>query len=309
MFSYLDHQLRSTSYLDYILSTPCNCLHLQWVYSHYCAIFYIYIYLQQINESYLDELKILSLPTVSDSSVHTSVVDQSGQSNKLTVYTSLNEVSPLLPASVTDAQPSVAISNIGYLQFSLSFWLLFLHTSCMSPILYTFTAFGLLYLQDNFSTLKSSDAAGDGISLLYLGIAFAPLSGYLIDKIGYRVVIQLIANLMILFLFLVLKYVSSVNPYYSLLAVGLCFSVTEANSLAMVSYVVPSEKLGEAYGIIACGVSIALLFEPAMVGYLRDVTSSFSVSIWLFLLLIFAGACFCTALIMLPNRRQNALMK
>jgi len=302
-------QLFGSSAAFYLLPRFHSIDSVQWftvaigVFSLLCNV--LYVYLQLINSSYLDQLKLIG--SGSESGLCRPPVDSSSSSSVVPIVTigqdrgsdnnnnNNNERSPLLPESKIHTNTSTNELRVSH--FSSSFWLLFLHTSCMSPILYTFTAFGPLYLQDNFATLQSSESAGDGISLLYLGIAFAPLSGFLIDRIGYRVVIQLVANLLILFLFVALKYMSSINPYYALFAVGLCFSVTEANSLAMVSYVVPSEKLGEAYGITACGVSIALLFEPALVGYLRDVTGSFEASIWLFLFLILAGASFCVALI------------
>jgi MFS family permease len=135
--------------------------------------------------------------------------------------------------------------------------------------------------------------AGNGIGLLYLGIVFAPVSGWIIDRVGHRIEIQFMSTLAILALFLILKYDTAINPYYLLFSLGILFSVTESNSLALISYIVPDYILGTAYGLSACGISVTLLLEPALVGYLRESTGSFESSIWLFNTQILFGALFC----------------
>jgi MFS family permease len=291
-------QLFGSSAAFYLLPRFHSIDMVQWVtfgvgiFSIACTV--LYAYLQEINATHLTQLNELSSKTSAPSSCE----------NQFLRNVEADERSPLLsPKENTPIEnSSLATQSIGRPQFPLLFWLLFLHISLMSPILYTFTAFGPLYLQDGFASLRTSEAAGGAISLLYMGIAFAPLSGFIIDRLGHRALVQLIGNLSILVLFLLLKYAPTINPYYALLVVGLSFSVTEANGLAMISLIAPTEKLGEAYGIIGCGVSVALLFEPALVGYLRDLTGSFAASVWLFLTLISAGAGCCAAILILQRR-------
>ena len=223
------------------------------------------------------------------------------------------ETFPLIDGSLThtehetnNAVISTYVSSDDYsdkwLQFPLLFWLTTFHVALVSPILYTFTAFGPLYLLDNFPCFQSEEQAGDAISLLYLGIVLAPLTGMAIDRIGHRVLVQLFAVANILLLLIALKCYPSIDPYSCLFYMGFMFSVTESNSLAIVSYVIPREKLGTAYGIGACFISVALLVEPTVVGYLRAQSGSFASSLSMFIALVAVGCAFCVLMYMVQRR-------
>jgi hypothetical protein len=174
-------------------------------------------------------------------------------------------------------------------EFSILFWLLLLHVGLTSPILYTFTAFGPLYLQENFESTRTAEAAGDAISLLYMAIVAAPFVGMVIDRVGHRSLFQLAAAANIPVIFLLLTY-KVIEPTWCLFWMGLCYSVTEANSLALISLIVPPAKQGAAFGLLGCSISLALLVEPWAVGYLRQTTGTFTVSIWIFTAITGLGA-------------------
>ena len=57
----------------------------------------------------------------------------------------------------------------------------------------------------------------------------------------------------------------------------------------MIAVVVPSSSLGTAYGLLGCGISLALLFEPLCVGLLKEATGSYSGGTALFALVSAAG--------------------
>lgn len=180
--------------------------------------------------------------------------------------------------------------------FSYTFWILLLHIFFTSPILYTFTAFGPLYLQETFELTKSPEAAGNATSLLYLAIGLAPIIGVIIDRIGHRSLIQAIASFLLPFLFLLLATKQSINPYYCFFLIGFVYSITESNGLALISIVVPSKSHGTAYGLLGCSISYALIIEPYVIGRLREITGSFSISIWIFVWISGVGAIFATFL-------------
>jgi MFS family permease len=56
-----------------------------------------------------------------------------------------------------------------------------------------------------------------------------------------------------------------VGPWAGMGLLGMMFAVTESNAVAMVAEVVPRARLGVAYGVYSCGVSIALVIEPTLV--------------------------------------------
>ncbi len=74
------------------------------------------------------------------------------------------------------------------------FWLQLGHVGLTSPVLWTFTAFGPLYLQESFPDTMSTQEAGDAISFLYLSILASPVMGILIDRIGKRALVQFVAS-------------------------------------------------------------------------------------------------------------------
>ena len=202
------------------------------------------------------------------------------------------------------------ISNINLissnLNFPILFWLLMLHICFLSPLLYTFTAFGPLYLEETFKSTSAPQSAGDATSLLYMGMMAAPFTGYIIDNVGHRAFIQLLSSLFIPIQFLLLHY-RLIDPFLSFVSMGLCYSITEANGMAMISIIVPQDKQGTAFGLYGCFISIALLIEPAAVGWLRQTTGSFSSSLWLFIILSLMGVIF-ALLVFVYDRMTTRLL-
>ena len=180
------------------------------------------------------------------------------------------------PSSIADSLASL----------SPLYWLVILMILLLSPILYTFTAFGPLEFQDRYHL--TAVEAGSATSVLYVTIVFSPLAGYIIDTLGYRTLIQFAAASLIPLWFSLMTF-TSVSPYVGMTLLGLTFAVTESNGYAMIVEVVPSHSLGIAYGIAGCGVSLALLVEPAGVGWLKTVTGDFYISDLVFIGLAVAG--------------------
>ncbi len=193
-------------------------------------------------------------------------------------------------------------------KFPTIFWLLLLHISLVSPILYTFTAFGPMYLQETFPSTSTATEAGDAISLLYMSIVAAPFTGMIIDYIGYRSYVQFFASCNIPFLFILLTY-GWLNPKVCMIWMGVIFSITESNGMALISLTVPSELTGTAFGLYACCISIALLLEPASVGYIREWTGSFALSIWIFTGLTFLGTIIALSVIVYDRYHENVISK
>jgi MFS family permease len=193
-------------------------------------------------------------------------------------------------------------------KFPVLFWLLLLHISLVSPILYTFTAFGPMYLQETFPSTSSATEAGDAISLLYMSIVAAPFTGMAIDYIGYRSYIQFFASCNIPFLFILLTY-GLLDPKLCMIWMGVIFSITESNGMALISLTVPSELTGTAFGLYACCISIALLLEPASVGYIREWTGSFALSIWIFTGLTLLGSIVALLVIVYDRWHENLISK
>jgi MFS family permease len=66
-----------------------------------------------------------------------------------------------------------------------------------------------------------------------------------------------------------LLWFTSLHPYLLAVGLGVGFAATESNGLAMLAEVTPTGLLGSAYGLLGCGLSFFLLFQPWLVGYLH----------------------------------------
>jgi MFS family permease len=174
-------------------------------------------------------------------------------------------------------------------RFPRAFWLLILHIGLTSPCLWTFSDFGTLYLQENFASTATAEAAGKTMSLLYLGIVMAPVTGFIIDRIGHRTLVQLVAASVVPLLFLALDN-HVLSPAAALAAMGFVYGVTETNGFALVALVVPEEVQGAAFGLVGCVISIALIVEPYAVGALRERYGTFQSSMALFICVTVLGA-------------------
>ena len=113
----------------------------------------------------------------------------------------------------------------------LLYWLIIVMILLLSPILYTFTAFGPLEFQAKWHLTAAE--SGAATSVLYVTIIFSPLAGYVIDTFGYRTLIQAVAAAFIPVWFLLLTY-SSTSPVVGMTLLGLTFAVTESNGYAMI---------------------------------------------------------------------------
>ncbi len=174
-------------------------------------------------------------------------------------------------------------------RFPRAFWLLLLHIGLTSPCLWTFSDFGTLYLQENFASTATAEVAGKTMSLLYLGIVLAPFTGIIIDRIGHRTLVQLVAASVVPLLFLALDN-HVLGPAAALAAMGFVYGVTETNGFALVALVVPEEVQGAAFGLVGCVISIALIVEPYAVGALREAYGTFQSSMSLFICVTALGA-------------------
>jgi MFS family permease len=290
----------------YILPHAGSITLCQWITVGVCVISLvanlIYNHYETIYDAYLDEINVQK-----DVKQHVEYLDEKHHQENAYQYqtvsvdieqttpTTTSTTAPTTPSSFsftnTLANISTGLAESWYVltRFPTLFWLLLIHIGLVSPILYTFTAFGPMYLQETFPSTATATEAGNAISLLYMSIVAAPFTGIVIDWIGYRAQIQFFASCNIPILFFLLTY-DLLNPNVCMIWMGIIFSITESNGMALVSLVVPMELTGTAYGIYACCISIALLVEPAAVGWIREQTGSFAWSIWIFFGLTFVGS-------------------
>lgn len=204
---------------------------------------------------------------------------------------SLNEGAYLPIREPTSASSSSSVVEVTAWErvSSLShfFWLILLMHCLLSPILYTFTAFGPLQLMERYGVSEAQ--AGEWTSLLYIAILLSPFFGAAIDYVGYRAIWQIAASATIPLLLTAMVY-TDVSPALLMIGIGSAYAVTESVGISMIALAVPSAATGTAYGLLGCGISIALLFEPYLVGVLKASSGRYDQAALMFILVTTAGA-------------------
>ena len=214
------------------------------------------------------------------------------------LLSALKDGAPTTGSRAHSTSPLTSALN-GVKELPALYWLVIVMIALLSPILYTFTAFGPLLFMEKWHL--TSEEAGSATSLLYVTIVLSPVTGALIDLTGHRTLWQVIFAAGIPLCF-ILIHTTHIAPWVGMALLGCMYAVTEANGYAMIAEVAPANRLGIAYGICACLVSAALLFEPALVGYIKTATGAFDLSNILFIVLAAAGAACALAIYVVDSR-------
>ena len=130
------------------------CILANLVYNYYEAIYESY--LNEVNEV-KDENKLHQIHETPASNSHAT------NSNYQAVPTTTDiEHAQKLAVQAGESSKNVLVQSYHTLRrFPTIFWILLLHISLVSPILYTFTAFGPMYLQETFPSSISATEAGE----------------------------------------------------------------------------------------------------------------------------------------------------
>jgi MFS family permease len=155
-------------------------------------------------------------------------------------------------------------------------WLLF-NASIIS--LFTFTPTFLAGI--GFSPARAGATAS---AVMWLPLALSPATGFVIDRVGGKR-IMLVAAGAALAALIALVPGAAAWMLALMLLIGIAQTLVPAPVMALVPDVVPRERLGVGFGIVSTCLNLGILAGPALVGWARDVTGSFSVSYALMALL------------------------
>ena len=117
-------------------------------------------------------------------------------------------------------------------------------------------------------------------SVLYLISAFAsPLSGFLIDLIGYNtlwvsgaILGTICSHLLMAFTF--------INPFVAMSLMGVCYSLLAASLWPMVALIVPKHQLGTAYGLMQSIQNLGLACISLLTGIIVDKAGYFVLEVF-----------------------------
>jgi MFS family permease len=188
------------------------------------------------------------------------------------------------------------------LQFDRSYWYVVGLCVTFYSVIFPFrSTFAIKYFQHAHDlTLQQASTMN---SYVFLAAVFAtPLFGLMVDRIGHRALFMAGGTLLLLLVFPVLAYTSA-NLWISTVMIGISFSLVPAILWPAVTYLVPGNRLGTAYGLMTMLQNIGLFIFNLAAGWINDRNHAgadnpggYLPMLWMFGLLSLFGFVFAAAL-------------
>ena len=110
----------------------------------------------------------------------------------------------------------------------------------------------------------------------------SPLFGLLIDFVGFNASFIVLANGLCLFGHILLGFVTSLDPWFGVILLGIAYSMLASSLWPLVSLLVEKHQLGTAYGFMQSWQNLGLATIAIAVGQIADKG-------WIQIELFFAG--------------------
>lgn len=174
--------------------------------------------------------------------------------------------------------------------FSKSFWFVVLLCVTFYSAIFPFQTFAVKFFMETHGV--SREFGGFLSSLLTLSaMVLTPLFGLLSDYIGKRSLLMMIGSVILIPVYLLMTY-TSVSLFVPMALMGLSFSLVPAVMWPTVTLIVPSNKLGTAYGLMTMIQNIGLFSFNYLIGTVNDATGGYAAGMWIFSSLGFFGLLF-----------------
>ena len=183
-------------------------------------------------------------------------------------------------------------------RFDRSFWYIVGLCVTFYSVIFPFrSTFAIEYFQN--AQGLSLEQAGQMNGHVFLAAIFAtPMFGLLVDRIGKRSIAMFFGSLLLLAVFPTLLYTSS-SLWVSTVMIGIAFSLVPAVLWASVPYLVGSQRLGTALGLMTMLQNVGLTVVNLAAGALNDSAhagaenpAGYKPMLWMFAALSLAGLAF-----------------
>lgn len=204
-------------------------------------------------------------------------------------------------SSIESSQDSADFDFAMIAKFKFIYWMLVLNSLAIYGSIYCYTFVSSNYFQLRFG--YDSDEAGWIVSIVYgVGMISCPLVGLLSDQVGKKEFFLLISSggvVMVHLLFLCTDdSYKPFSPIIYLVLLGLSYASFTTVVWGAISYVVPANALGTAFGINNVSTNLGLAVGPIIVGAIKDFTTKSHGYFWVsFFLFVLAGLGFLAAMI------------
>jgi nitrate/nitrite transporter NarK len=183
-------------------------------------------------------------------------------------------------------------------RFDRSYWYIVGLCVTFYSVIFPFrSTFAIEYFQN--AQGLSLEQAGQMNGHVFLAAIFAtPLFGLLVDRVGKRSIAMFFGSLLLLAVFPTLLYTSS-SLWVSTVMIGIAFSLVPAVLWASVPYLVDSQRLGTALGLMTMLQNVGLTVVNFAAGALNDSAhagaanpAGYKPMLWMFAALSLAGLVF-----------------
>lgn len=171
-----------------------------------------------------------------------------------------------------------------------SFWFITLLCVTFYSAIFPFQTFAVKFFIEHHGI--SREMAGFTSSFItFAAMVGTPLFGFLIDRIGKRASLMMYGSLLLIPVYLMLIY-TRLHPLVPMVMMGVAFSLIPAAMWPAVALIVEQERLGTAYGLMTMIQNIGLAGFNLLIGNVNDLSGGYTIGMWIFSLLGFAGIVF-----------------
>lgn len=155
-------------------------------------------------------------------------------------------------------------------RFKPSYWLVSLLCMTFYSAIFPFTAFAVVFLKTKFGF--SEVLGGRYTSLIMIAsMIFTPLLGLFVDKVGKRGTMMIIGSLLLGPAHLLLG-LTHTHPAFSMVLIGVSFSLVPAALWPVIPILVEERRLGTAFGLMTMIQNVGMTIFPFLAGKIRDLS-------------------------------------
>lgn len=168
-----------------------------------------------------------------------------------------------------DAKTGEVIRLTDVKDFPVSVWLIFTICVAYYVAVFPFISLGLVYFQSKFD-LPASEANIVNSLVYLLSAGASPFLGFFVDRIGFNIFNLIAAELMTIGAHAMLAFSTTINPYISMVVMGIGYSLLACALWPLIAMIVPKHQLGTAYGFMQSIQNLGLAVVSIIAGTLVD---------------------------------------
>ncbi|CAG2171327.1 unnamed protein product, partial [Oppiella nova] len=167
-----------------------------------------------------------------------------------------------------ERNPNDKIKFKDIVQFKLDYWLLVWVIVFNYSAVFPFISLGIPFYKRKFG-FSGSEANVINSSIYFISIFASPVMGFIIGRVGHNLLFVTLSVLLTAISHAILGF-TFVNPWVSIVLMGIAYSIFACIVWTVISFIVPKNTLGTAFGISQALINLILGLIDLAVGYIID---------------------------------------